>query len=54
MPLIPAPGMQKQKDNSVSIWATYGDPVSKEKIMLMIEEGNNQLRFNNVGCKFLQ
>lgn len=31
MPLILAPGMEKQKDNSVSTWATYGDPISKGK-----------------------
>lgn len=52
MSLIPAPGMEKQKDNSVS---TYGDPISKgKKKKLMMGEGNNQLRFNNVSGNFLQ
>lgn len=42
------------EDNSVSTWDTYGDPVSKGKKKLMMGEGNNQLRFNNVSGKFLQ
>lgn len=48
-----APWMHNRMGKSLSTGATHGDPVSKKKKSMM-GEGNNQLRFNSVGGKFLQ